>query len=150
MERLVLSTDDVSERERFSFWRETNEALLGVRGERNKDQEAFFSGNLAATIGASFTRLRFHADGSRVFCRLLAVACGAGIGDHHEALRSARIEAAKRYIELHLADPGLTPAKAAAALNISVRQLHLVFEPGGTSFAQYLLCRRLEECRAAL
>jgi AraC-like DNA-binding protein len=31
-----------------------------------------------------------------------------------------------------------------------VRQLHLLFEPTGTSFAQYVLSRRLEECRAAL
>jgi AraC-like DNA-binding protein len=33
---------------------------------------------------------------------------------------------------------------------MSVRQLHLLFEPSGTSFAQYVLKRRLEECRAAL
>jgi AraC-like DNA-binding protein len=49
-----------------------------------------------------------------------------------------------------LADPGLTPEKAAAALKMSVRQLHLLFEPSGTSFAQHVLQRRLEECRAAL
>jgi AraC-like DNA-binding protein len=84
------------------------------------------------------------------FCRLLAVACGAAAGEHEEALRLARLEEAKRYIDLHLADAGLTPEKAAAALKISVRQLHLLFEPSGTSFAQYVLRRRLEECRAAL
>jgi AraC-like DNA-binding protein len=28
--------------------------------------------------------------------------------------------------------------------------LHLLFEPSGESFAQYVLRRRLEECRAAL
>jgi len=33
---------------------------------------------------------------------------------------------------------------------MSVRQLHLLFEPTGTSFARYVLQRRLEECRAAL
>jgi AraC-like DNA-binding protein len=33
---------------------------------------------------------------------------------------------------------------------MSVRQLHVLFEPGGTSFAQYLLSRRLEECKVAL
>jgi AraC-like DNA-binding protein len=84
------------------------------------------------------------------FCRLLAVACGANAGDHREAIHLARLEEAKRYIGLHLAEPGLTPEKAAGALKMSVRQLHLLFEPSGTSFAQYVLRRRLEECRAAL
>jgi AraC-like DNA-binding protein len=31
-----------------------------------------------------------------------------------------------------------------------VRRLHPLFEPSGESFAQYVLRRRLEECRAAL
>jgi AraC-like DNA-binding protein len=84
------------------------------------------------------------------FCRLLAVACGAAAGEQREAIRLARLEDAKRYINRRLADPALTPAKAAAALKISVRQLHRLFEPSGTSFAQYVLRRRLEECRAAL
>jgi AraC-like DNA-binding protein len=84
------------------------------------------------------------------FCRLLAVACGASAGDQQETIGLARLAEAKRYINLHLADPRLTPDKAAAALKISVRQLHLLFEPSGTSFAQYVLSRRLEECRAAL
>jgi AraC-like DNA-binding protein len=38
----------------------------------------------------------------------------------------------------------------AAAMKISVRQLYLLFEPTGTSFAEHVLGRRLEECRAAL
>ena len=84
------------------------------------------------------------------FCRLLAVACGGAAGEHRGAIASARVEEAKRYVCAHLTDPGLTPEKAARALKISVRQLHLLFEPTGTSFAQYVLSRRLEECRAAL
>lgn len=84
------------------------------------------------------------------FCRLLAVACGSGLGEHREALREARLAEVKRYIHLHLANPDLTPEKAANALKMSLRQLHLLFEPSGTSFAQYVLQQRLEECRAAL
>jgi AraC-like DNA-binding protein len=84
------------------------------------------------------------------FCRLLAVACGAAAGEHQEAVRLARLAEAKRHIDLNLADTEMTPEKAAAALKMSVRQLHLLFEPTGTSFAQYVLRRRLEECRAAL
>ena len=84
------------------------------------------------------------------FCRLLAVACGSAAGEQQEPIRLARLEEAKRYIDLHLADPDLTPQKAAGALRVSVRSLHLLFEPSGESFAQYVLRRRLEECRAAL
>jgi AraC-like DNA-binding protein len=84
------------------------------------------------------------------FCRLLAVGCGGRAGEHQEAIRLARLEEAKRYVNLHLSDPELTPENAAAALKMSLRQLHLLFEPAGTSFAQYVLRRRLEECRAAL
>jgi AraC-like DNA-binding protein len=84
---------------------------------------------------------------------LVALACGAseeGRFGGREALRAARLEAAKRHIERRLAEPDLTPGSAAAALGISLRQLHLLFEPTGTSFAQYVARRRLERCRAAL
>jgi AraC-like DNA-binding protein len=84
------------------------------------------------------------------FCRLLAVACGASAGEHQEAIRLGRLEEAKRYINLHLAEPGLAPGKAAASLKMSVRQLHRLFEPSGTTFAQYVTRCRLEECRAAI
>jgi AraC-like DNA-binding protein len=65
-------------------------------------------------------------------------------------LRAARPEGVKRYIDQHLAEPGLTPASTAAALGISVRHLHLLFEPTGISFAHYVMQRRLLQCRAAL
>jgi AraC-like DNA-binding protein len=84
------------------------------------------------------------------FCRLLALACGAAVGEHGEAIRSARLNEIKRYIDLNIADPELTPEKAARALKMSLRQLHLAFEPSGTSFSKYILRRRLEQCRAAL
>jgi len=84
------------------------------------------------------------------FCRLVAIACGSDAAGHPQAIRAARLEELKRYIGLHLSEPGLSPAKAAAALKISVRQVHLLFEPTGMSFAEYVLRQRLEECRAAL
>ncbi|MDP4023407.1 helix-turn-helix domain-containing protein [Methylobacterium sp. NEAU 140] len=43
--------------------------------------------------------------------------------------------------ELHRAD--LSPARVAARLGISVRKLHLVFEPSGESFTRRVLARRL-------
>jgi AraC-like DNA-binding protein len=86
-------------------------------------------------------------------CGLVALACGAsdeGRWSGQDALRAARLEGAKRHIDQHLAEPGLTPASAAAALGISLRHLHLLFEPTGTSFAQYVARRRLLQCRAVL
>jgi AraC-like DNA-binding protein len=86
-------------------------------------------------------------------CGLVALACGAseeGQWSGQSSLRAARLESAKRHIEQHLAEPGLTPASTAAALGISVRHLHLLFEPTGTSFAQHVARRRLLQCRAAL
>ncbi|MGC1412026.1 MAG: helix-turn-helix domain-containing protein [Acetobacteraceae bacterium] len=84
------------------------------------------------------------------FCRLLALACGGGPGDQRTATRAAKLRQVKDYIALHLSEPDLTPARMAAAMKISVRQLHLLFEPTGTSFAEHVLGRRLDECRAIL
>jgi AraC-like DNA-binding protein len=119
---------------------------------------------LATTVSAAWSKPYLEAVAAQIdalddreadlvadnFCRLLAVTCGAAAGEHKESIRAARLEEAKRYIGLHLADPELTPEKAAGALKVSVRQLHLLFEPSGTTFGQYVLRRRLEECRAAL
>jgi AraC-like DNA-binding protein len=84
------------------------------------------------------------------FCRLLALACGGAAGDQRGAIRAVKLRQAKDYTARHLSESDLTPAAVAAAMRISVRQLHLLFEPTGTSFAQYVLTRRLEECHAIL
>jgi AraC-like DNA-binding protein len=84
------------------------------------------------------------------FCRLLALACGAEAGGQRAATQAAKLRQVKDYVARHLSEPDLTPARAAAAMRMSVRQLHLLFEPTGTSFAQHVLTKRLGECRAAL
>jgi AraC-like DNA-binding protein len=86
-------------------------------------------------------------------CGLVALACGSsdeGAERGRVSLRSAQLAAVKRHVGLHLADPGLTPASAAAALGISVRQLHRLFETTDSSFAQYVLRQRLLRCRDAI
>jgi AraC-like DNA-binding protein len=272
MQHLVLATDDIPERERFSYWREqVNETFIGVTGERAPDDQASFAGRVSGCIGTSLAHFRYRSDGFPVlrrpreiarrswedwvwlyreagegawfnhggqeyttrhgdlivadptipfktdafrnydialwffprallephlpgarlaqstllsdrdginglalryldalgsqiaalsdpqaeiiadnFCRLLGVALGSAPGDQRQAIRAARLEEAKRYIDLNLSNPELTPERAAAALRISVRQLHLLFEPTGTSVARYVLRRRLEECRTSL
>src|SRR5271165_726866 len=63
---------------------------------------------------------------------LVALVCGAS-GEGHEVGRSsvqaARLDAVRQHIKAHLNDPALSPASVAAAHGISVRQLHLLFEP---------------------
>ncbi|HEY3848282.1 MAG TPA: hypothetical protein VGL95_14340, partial [Acetobacteraceae bacterium] len=83
-------------------------------------------------------------------CRLIGVACGAAAANHPDAVRAGRLAEAKRLIDRSLTVPDLSAAWIAASLGISVRMLHLLFEPTGSSFARYVLRRRLEECRAAL
>lgn len=82
--------------------------------------------------------------------RLLGIAGGAVAEEHSAAVGAARLEEAKRYIDCHLALPELTPGAVAAALRISVRTLHLLFEPSGNTFARHVLRRRLEETRSTL
>jgi AraC-like DNA-binding protein len=84
---------------------------------------------------------------------LVALACGAsdeGAEQGRQSVRSSQLAAVKRYVDLHLADPALTPARAAAALGVSPRQLHRLFEPTGVSFARYVLRQRLLKCRDAV
>jgi transcriptional regulator GlxA family with amidase domain len=86
----------------------------------------------------------------RNLCGLVTLACGAsdeGAEWGQDSLRSAQLAAVKRHVDLHLADPGLSPASAAAALGISARQLHRLFEPSGSTFARYVLRQRLLQCR---
>ena len=89
----------------------------------------------------------------RNLCGLVALTCRAsdeGIERGRDSLHSARLAAVKRYVDLHLADPTLTPASAAAALGISARQLHRLFEPNDVTFARYVSRQRLLRCRERL
>ena len=53
-------------------------------------------------------------------------------------------------IEATLEDPGLTPARVAAALRISPRYLHRLFSADGETVSRYILRRRLERCAEQL
>jgi AraC-like DNA-binding protein len=62
----------------------------------------------------------------------------------------ARREQIRSYIETHLHDPSLTPGKVAAAVHLSPRRLHQLFEADGETVGAYILRRRLEECARAM
>jgi AraC-like DNA-binding protein len=67
-----------------------------------------------------------------------------------DAVRAGRLEMVRQFIDANLHRASLTPAQAARALGISVRQLHLLFEPSDTSFSRHVLARRLERARYLL
>jgi AraC-like DNA-binding protein len=86
----------------------------------------------------------------RNLCGLVALTCGASdesTEQGRDSLHSARLVAFKHYVDLHLADANLTPASTAAALGVSARQLHRLFESNDSSFARYVLRQRLLRCR---
>jgi AraC-like DNA-binding protein len=56
----------------------------------------------------------------------------------------------RQFVARNLQRPDLTPASVARAVGISLRQLHLLFEPTGTSFARYVMARRMERARQFL
>ena len=62
----------------------------------------------------------------------------------------ARREQIRSYIETHLHDPVLTPGSVAAAVHLSPRRLHQLFEADGETVGAYILRRRLEECARAM
>jgi len=61
------------------------------------------------------------------------------------ALRFGFLQAARDILARDLHRPGLSPANVAEALGISVRQLHILFEPTGESFSRTLVAMRLAE-----
>ncbi len=83
--------------------------------------------------------------------RALAVSAAAR-GDHEEraVLAQTLLTRVHAYVGQHLADPGLTPARIAAAHNISERYLYRLLAGAGTSLEQWIIERRLAEARAQL
>ncbi len=90
---------------------------------------------------------------TRTLINLLAVAGGGFDRREMEALEAvavARVKAAERFIAANLQRPELTPQMVAAHLGISVRQLHLDFEPTGVSAARRILAGRIALARHLL
>lgn len=75
---------------------------------------------------------------------------GLGAPGNRAALRTGCLYAARSIIDREFHRPQLAPVMVATMLGISVRQLHLVFEPTGMSFARTLMRRRLEAARRML
>lgn len=73
-----------------------------------------------------------------------------GLPESRAALRAGHLHAARVIMKRNLHHPDLTPALVAAELAISLRQVHVLFEPTGFSFARTLTAMRLREARRRL
>jgi AraC-like DNA-binding protein len=65
-------------------------------------------------------------------------------------LRAARLAAIKRWVLAHLGEPGLNVAAAAAASNVGVRYVQMLFESEGATFSGFVLAQRLTRARRHL
>ncbi len=114
---------------------------------------------LFADYFASFVEQAPHLHGAgaeaavQTLAQLAIVARGMAAPQElrsRNAIRVGLLQRAKQEIENNIDRPDLSPAMTAALLGISVRQLHLLFEPTGTTHARYVLSRRLEHARLLL
>jgi AraC-like DNA-binding protein len=67
-----------------------------------------------------------------------------------ETLRDAQMLRVKRFIAENLEQPDLSPRRIAGANRISVRYLHWLFEPSGSTVSRYIIQQRLQRCRREL
>lgn len=82
---------------------------------------------------------------------LAAGAAGAGTPESRWALKNAYLHAARRLIRDNLHRPELSVDLVATRLGVSVRQVHLLFEPTGVSLHRTIMAMRIAEaCRLLL
>lgn len=115
---------------------------------------------LAPLLAASFAALADYgseeaanAQNVRDLAYLILLARGRvtrGLPEARAAVRTAYRHAALGAIRAAFHRPDLTPAALGAMLGISVRQVHLLFEPTGSSFTRTLNATRLNEARRLL
>ena len=86
---------------------------------------------------------------SHSMIELVAMSLGATdstVEAGERSTRKALCTSVTNYIERNIADPNLSPAKAAAHFGISLRYLHRVLEEGNRSFGRIVLEERLAHC----
>ncbi|MGW5636046.1 AraC-like ligand-binding domain-containing protein [Streptomyces sp. NPDC003832] len=101
----------------------------------------------AACPPSTGARLAGHA------ADLLATLLNERIGDKPDCFTPAQqhlMRHVEAYINLHLADPALSPEVIALAHHISVRYLHKLFQMQQGTVSGFIRRRRLEECKREL
>ncbi|MFF2936278.1 AraC-like ligand-binding domain-containing protein [Streptomyces mirabilis] len=110
--------------------------LIGLTGEAAscRAQDVVRLGGVTVDLIAAF--LAHHADAEDAV--------------PPESRQQALVVGIYSFIEHNLGDSQLSPAVVAAAHHISVRYLHRLFQPQGTTISAWIRHRRLERCRRDL
>ncbi|HEY7290039.1 MAG TPA: AraC family transcriptional regulator [Vicinamibacterales bacterium] len=103
-------------------------------------------------------RLLASSPGAAIVSRHVHDLVALIVGTHGDAselasargVRAARLQAIKSDAAAHLANPSLTAAAVAARHGISVRYVHQLFEPTGSTFSRFVLERRLARAHRML
>jgi AraC-like DNA-binding protein len=132
-----------------------------AEGARNLEHEPLAAGSwLTKLIAAGFAAL--VEQGSQIadpesavsnLGQLALLARGRaapGSPESRAALHFGQYHAARQIIVQNLFRPDLSPALVAGLLGVSVRQIHLLFEPTGDSFSRTLTGMRLAEAHRLL
>ena len=135
----------------------TNDLALGARTHDLFPEPLMQGARLTRLIKATLSALEhdpFQASGEiESIARLALIARGRlaqGSPEGRAALRAGFLHAAREIMIRDLHRPDLTSASVAAELAISLRQVHVLFEPTGLSFARSLTATRLKEARRLL
>ena len=135
----------------------TNDLALGARTHDLFPEPLMQGARLTRLIKSTLSALEhdpFQASGEiESIARLALIARGRlaqGSPEGRAALRAGFLHAAREIMIRDLHRPDLTSASVAAELAISLRQVHVLFEPTGLSFARTLTAMRLKEARRLL
>ena len=135
----------------------TNDLALGARTHDLFPEPLMQGARLTRLIKATLSALEhdpFQASGEiESIARLALIARGRlaqGSPEGRAALRAGFLHAAREIMIRDLHRPDLTSASVAAELAISLRQVHVLFEPTGLSFTRSLTAMRLKEARRLL
>jgi AraC-like DNA-binding protein len=116
-----------------------------VRARSNMGQIAYpliLSVARAAGTASADTNQRLGT----ILLDMLATAFGAPRIPEMTDERGLILERVRLFVHAHLGDPQLSPARAAAAVNISLRQLHRLFEDQDATFSRWVRAERLRRC----
>jgi AraC-like DNA-binding protein len=148
----------------FRIWRiarRSLDPLLAAAGDvpmtmlARRDGIGALTSSYLWTLTQNLDRIDPRAEAGVVqnLVRLVALAMGTTPDQREagrDAVRQAKYQQALQYIDRHLSEPDLAPARIAVAIGVSLRKLHLLFEPKAMSVARWIQHRRLQEIHALL
>lgn len=135
----------------------TNDLALGARTHDLFPEPLTKGARLTRLIAVTLNALEQDpspsSGGIEAIARLALIARGRlaqGSPEGRAALRAGFLHAARDIMTRDLHRPDLSSATVAAELAVSLRQVHVLFEPTGLSFARTLTTMRLEQARRLL